>query len=176
MISRPCTSYSDAVCEPYNWLVNGQGKVWPWHLLFGWPNVGFVTVLPLLNQHGFNFYSISWEVTIHLFGYEIMLAQLLAPRKGHVLTGKKRTGASIEQFLAFTRCGGKDGSTIFFFRKPPATRPLPLRMPGSQGEGKQLQPAHDVSWCIMMSETRTIGDIHTMSWGLFIVYYLYTYI
>ena len=49
-----------------------------------------------------------------MFGDEIMLAQLLAPRKGHVLTGKKRTGASIEQFLAFTRCGGKDGSTIFF--------------------------------------------------------------
>eukprot|EP00435_Cladocopium_sp_Y103_P010788 s3559_g2.t2 len=22
----PCTTYSDAVCEPYNWLVNGQGK------------------------------------------------------------------------------------------------------------------------------------------------------
>jgi len=71
--------------------------------------VGFVTVLPLLNQHGFNFYPVSWEVTIHLFGDEIMLAQLLAPRKGHVLTGKKRTGASIEQFLAFTRYGGKDG-------------------------------------------------------------------
>ncbi len=32
--ARPCTSYSDALCEPYNWLVNGQGKakydlVWP---------------------------------------------------------------------------------------------------------------------------------------------------
>jgi len=23
---QPCTSYSDALCEPYNWLVNGQGK------------------------------------------------------------------------------------------------------------------------------------------------------
>lgn len=24
--TRPCTSETDAVCEPYNWLMNGQGK------------------------------------------------------------------------------------------------------------------------------------------------------
>lgn len=53
---RPCTSYSDALCEPYNWLVNGQGKakhdliwthgqvgilVWPNDLL--WPGKAFAS-------------------------------------------------------------------------------------------------------------------------------------
>ena len=27
-LRRPCTSETEAVCEPYNWLVHGQGKAY----------------------------------------------------------------------------------------------------------------------------------------------------